>query len=505
MSAEELVPSHVSESAGSLSGALGHALAQNRDRAIASHEPTAAEADGFRGDAAKVRSRLLARPAGRIRDVILEKLKHSQGLPSDPATLGAGRLLSSDGEGPVVIDAGSGLTKVGIAGEDAPRVVFPSIIGRPKNSNGQKGAQVGEEALKNRHNLNMNFPIENGVIANFDDMEKLWHHALYAELEVAQGAKEKRSIFLTEAPLNPKANREHMTQSMFETFNVPAIYVSVQAVLSLYASGRTSGIVLDVGDGVTHAVPIYEGYALPHAVIRLDLAGDDLTVYLMKMLTERGYSFTTAVDRDIVRDIKEKLTFVSHDFDQDMQTSEESSSLEKSYELPSGEVITMGNELFRCPESLFQPSFIGMESGGLPETTYNSIMKCDEDIRQDLAGSTVLAGGSTMIPGLATRLQLEIAKLAPPSMKIKIVAPRDRAVSAFVGGSIMADLAKDTEGFWISRDDYEENGPSIVHRKCNVKVGGGAEPFEQIQSFDKQQMTPTATEYKIPLPKEEDM
>ena len=367
----------------------------------------------------------------------------------------------------VVIDNGSQLIKAGFAVDDSPRAVFPSVVGVSRYSGimvgmGQRDNFIGNEALIQRGNLSMYYPIEHGIVANWDDMENIWHHTFYNELCVAP---EECIVLQTEVPLNPKANKEKMTQIMFETFNIPFLHQCINPLLSLYASGRTTGLVIDSGGGVSHVVPIFKHHACTHAIQRHDIAsGRDLTEYLMKILCERGYSFTTSAEREIVRDIKEKLCYVSIDFNQELQNSGSDSNVDNNYELPDGGVITIGSERFRCTEPIFNPSLLGMSCVGLQDLVYGAVMKSDIDLRNYLLKNILLSGGNTMFPGLKERVTKEVSCLVNTGVDVKVTAPPERRLSSWIGGSILASLS-DFYKICISKYDYDEYGPSIVHRK----------------------------------------
>lgn len=366
----------------------------------------------------------------------------------------------------IVLDCGSGVIKVGFAGEDAPRSVFPCLVGTPKRINwmigcGAQDVYVGDEAQSHRGVLQLNQPVKSGIVTNWDDMTTVWHHAFFNELCCNP---EEHPIHLTEAPMNPKLNREKMTEIMFETFRIPAVYISMQAVLSLYSMGRTTGLVLDSGDGVTHTVPIFEGYHIPNAVVRVDLAGKTLTEHLKTLLAESGYYFNTSAEVEIVRCIKEKLCFISQNYMKDI--SAPGSETAKKYVLPDGQMITIDSARFRCPEILFSPKLGGRDCLGVHEAIQATVDACDMDLRRMLYWNIIVAGGTTMFDGFVSRLHSEMKDLVKSTnAKIRILAPETRQLVVWIGGSILASLPS-FRNICLHKEEYEERGVQQIHEKC---------------------------------------
>jgi len=327
-----------------------------------------------------------------------------------------------------------------------------------------KQEYIGDEAMKMKGVLELNYPIAAGIVESWEDMEKVWHHTFYNELRVQPN--ETRGVLLTEAPRNPKANREKMTQVMFETFQVPNVYVAIQAVMSLYAAGRTTGLVVDAGDGVTHTVPVFEGFSLPHAVEKMEIAGRVLTEYMQKLLLEAGHSLTSAAEVQIVRDIKEKLSFVAQNYEVEHEEAKTSSEKDQQYTMPDNSVITVPASVrMNCPELLFKPGLNGKTCKSMHELAWSSVQAADVDTRKELCKNIIMSGGSTMYEGIADRLKTELKLKAPQDAEIRIVASADRKYAVWKGGSTLASLSTFASS-WVTMDDYQEHGAAIIHRKC---------------------------------------
>jgi len=335
---------------------------------------------------------------------------------------------------------------------------------------------VGTDALDVHRELSLSYPLEHGIVTDWEGMAKVWHHTFYNELRVDPAWCQ---VMLTEAPMSPKTNREKVCSIMFEQLGVRGVYIQLQAALSLYASGKNTGLFLDSGDGISHTVPVFEGFIIPHAVQRIHFAGRDLTAYLAHILSERGHILLTPLELESVRIVKEQLCYVASSFEEShcetenpekkrrtLQSNSDDASLLR---LPSGGTIALGNERYRCPEALFQPHVAGKELPGLHELVCRSIGKCDIDLQRALYSSIVLSGGSTAFPSFDTRLEAEVKALCPAAMQpiVKVIAPLDRINSVWKGGSMVASMPA-FQNSWISRKEYLETGRTVIHRCSRV-------------------------------------
>ena len=372
--------------------------------------------------------------------------------------------MSAEDQPNIVVDVGSGSIKAGFTSDDAPRAVVPSVIGRAKHSRLEglslesQNSMMGDQAISSRGLLHLEYPMESGQIKNWDAFESLLQFTFTNELRT--DVSEAKVLF-SEPSLNSLSQREKLTQIMFENHSVQAMYMYNQCILSLFASGRACGMVLDVGEGVCQTVPIYEGFVLKRGISRYSLAGRDINEHLALLLRERGWSFQTPSQMESVRSIKEQLGFVSLDYEADLRRSRESSALETVYELPDGEIITLASERFRCTEALFNPSLLEIEAPGLHDIVHNSITRCAIDLRSMLRTNILLSGGSTMFNNLPERLRSEVKNLCPFSQVVNVVAPIDRKYSTWIGGRLVASLST-FQSTWITKDQYDECGPNIA-------------------------------------------
>ncbi|KAH7858898.1 hypothetical protein Vadar_029185 [Vaccinium darrowii] len=435
----------------------------------------------------------------------------------------------------IVIDLGSHTCKAGYAGEDAPKAVFPSVVGSidqmelddPDNSDknsgsipdsksvvrsfdaekskGKRKLYVGSQALGyRRDHMEVLSPIKDGVVVDWEIVESIWDHALRDCLLIDP---KEHPMLLAEPSSNTQQQREKTAELMFEKYKVPALFLAKNAVLTSFASGRATSLVVDSGGGLTTIAPVHDGYVLQKAVQSSPIGGEFLSDCLMKSLESKGlnikprYSFKRkeirpgefqTVDLDfpsttesyrlysqrvIASDIKESVCRAP---DTPYDESSYSNIPMTPYELPDGQTIEIGADRFKIPDVLFNPSLVqtipGMESfadtaasvRGLPQMVIDSINKCDVDIRRELFSSILLSGGTASMQQLKERLEKDLLEESPQAARVKVLASgnaTERRFSVWIGGSILASLGS-FQQMWFSKSEYEEHGASYIQRKC---------------------------------------
>jgi actin len=373
----------------------------------------------------------------------------------------------------VVLDNGTSTLKAGFSGEDAPRCEVLSVVGRSRHP-GATGLMhgintdifVGDVAREKRGLLEIQRPLKHGLVTDWDAMQHLWHHVFYDDLKIAC---EEHPIIVTEAADNSRQDREKTVEILFECFNAPAVVIQNASVLTLFSTGRSSGLVVDSGASRTSIGPVWEGYGLPHFSRRLNFGGDDVTSLLFGKLRGDGYPFSTESDREEVEKIKQEHCYVSMNLDKESAYCRESRSIERWHKLPDGQEVYLNDHRFATPEALFNPAMfgeVGKGSPGIHEVINATIQMCDPTVQAEMYSAIVLGGGNTLFPKLDERLQREVSDMSPKGTAVRAVAFPDRKYAAWLGGSVVGSL-KTFPCMWVSKNEYDDYGASIIHRKCS--------------------------------------
>jgi len=397
---------------------------------------------------------------------------------------------------PIVIDNGTGYTKMGYAGNTVPDYMVPTIIGMPEKKTGAKQNDtadlefyIGNDAMDKRLNYTVSNCLEHGIIEDWDNIEKYWQRCLFQYMRCDP---EEHYILLTEPPLNPPENREYTAEIMFETFNVPGLYIGVQAVLALIASRLSkeaekvlTGTVIDSGDGVTHVIPVVDGYVIGSCIKHIPLAGSDITTFIMQFLRDRNEDIPPEDVKLVAKKIKEQYCYVAPDlvkeygkFDTDPTRfgvyQGEHPKTKKPYK------VDVGYEQFLGPELFFNPEiYTTQHAMPLPEVVDATIQNCPIDTRRRLYRNIVLSGGSTMFTDFSKRLERDVTKLCKKRFEIqksrvltgstlelketevKVIKHRMQRFAVWFGGSMLGALPQFFE-MAHTREQYNEQGPSVA-------------------------------------------
>ncbi|XP_035215910.1 actin-like [Stegodyphus dumicola] len=375
----------------------------------------------------------------------------------------------SEGLPTIVIDFGSSVAKAGFAGDDFPIFSMPSTIGIPKYPRcmpslvHDREFYVGDEAQKHRGILSLHYPVERGIVKDWDSYEKVMDYILIEGLGIDCS---HHPILYAEPALNPLSNGEMIAELMFEKFNALSFYLTLKPALALYASGSVTGSILYSGGGITTTMAVFEGCKIKQATNRVNFGGRDVTNYLIKLLSEKNYIFITPAEREIGREIKETLCFVSKDYELDLNmAAKHPATRTKDYILPDGQTLKLTKEMFQSPEILFTPSAAGREENGVQDLILSTVAKCDIDLRKNLYSNLIITGGNTMFPGFSDRLRKELRSKVNQKTPVCLIAPEERRFMVWLGGSILASLSA-CKKLFIAKSEYDAEGSKIIHKKC---------------------------------------
>ena len=364
----------------------------------------------------------------------------------------------------IIIDNGSCFIKSGLGNEDEPSSYFRNCIGYPKKDSkysdlSGKEFFIGKNALIRKDSLSLNYPIKNGAIQNWDDMEKIWGYIFYDELKVDPV---EHNILLTQQIMNPKGEKEKSAQIIFETFFAPGLYFDYSTSLSLYGAGKFTGLILELGGETTQIAPILDGNPKPYKFEKLFYGGNEINDYLFNLFNSNLKMFYNSKYKSSIEDIKEKACYVALDFEEELYGIEQ-----YDYTLPDNKQLILKEERIKAPEAIFKPSFIGKDDDKSLHNLCNKLIEKfdDHNEKKDLYNCIVLSGGNSMFKGLAERLTKEIKAIVPDSLQeeVNVINLPQRKFFAWVGGAILSSISK-FKDLVITKQMYEESGSSIFYR-----------------------------------------